>query len=666
MKIITGFFTFVLTLLSAIYIVLFTQVGNNFLKPYIESAIQKQTHLPSRVQKFSLRFDSLEILLFLNKNNSFSLNANFSLSSQSFNAAYRVKFNDLATLSPITKQELQGELHTQGTIVGAIDSFDVDGVSNVASSKSKYHLMLEDFVPSSIVATVSNLDLAELLYITKNKAYMNADLNLNINFKDIRTHKLDGVVKLTTDKGFFNTKVMREDFNITIPNQTVFALGVDAILSGDDIDYTYILNSNLAKISSKGKVTPEPFSINATFGMYVKELALLKPMSGLDVRGDIKLKGSVEGNENKLIVDAKTDFAKSKTTLQLILANFKLKSLNADVKGLKIQKALYMLKLPHYSDGSMNVKAMISDANLKHLRGKIRTTIKQGEIDTKYLSKEFAFNSAMPSTHYSMIAWTKLHDDFADTKIDINSNLVDINTEHLRYNLSDSSLVSDYIVKIKDLQKLYFLTSRNLKGKILAKGKVKKSQDLDFTMNSKLAGGDINVHLHNDDLKAKFYALESLEILDILKYPQLFTSKIDGVLEYNLAHSKGDFRAKLSEGRFKQNQPFDLTKKYAHIDLYKENFSGDLDAKINASKILASLFLKSNVSSIKSKNAKINTKENSIDATVDISANNNPIKVKLQGDINAPKVTISADELIKREATKAITKEVNKFLKNFF
>ena len=146
----------------------------------------------------------------------------------------------------------------------------------------------------------------------------------------------------------------------------------------------------------------------------------------------------------------------------------------------------------------------------------------------------------------------------------------------------------------------------------------------------------------------------------------MFKSSLDGKLDYNLLKESGVFIGKLRDGKFTQNKVLDLTKQYAHTDLYKETFKGDVNAKINKEHILASLDLVSNTSSIKTTDTKLNSKTQQIDSKIEILANKNPITVTLKGDVNSPKVGIKADDLMKKEATKAVKKEVNKLLKRFF
>ncbi|MDQ7068608.1 MAG: hypothetical protein Q9M40_11885 [Sulfurimonas sp.] len=160
--------------------------------------------------------------------------------------------------------------------------------------------------------------------------------------------------------------------------------------------------------------------------------------------------------------------------------------------------------------------------------------------------------------------------------------------------------------------------------------------------------------------------LKTLEILDMLIYPKIFKSSLNGTMDYNIAKEKGVMKARLSDGKFTKNSVLDLVKKYGKTDMYKEIFKGDLNADINRENMLVSMNLKSNRSSIVTKNTRLNSKTKNINSKIDINANGNPLVITLKGDVNSPDVGIDAQKLIEKEAVKAVTKEINKFLKGFF
>ena len=645
------------TLVAFVYLMAFTAFGNGLVKPMIEKKIQAETKLESRLHTFSLSMSDFEILLELNKNNTVLMKGNYSLFARAFDIAYRVDFKELQTLQPLTKTQLQSSFATDGTVVGDMAFMEVDGKSDVAKSETTYHVELSELEATSIIAKVQNADLQSLLYLSGQKEYASARVNLDVNFKNITPHELDGNILLTTKDATLNSKVMKKDFNITIP-ATAFSMNLEAVLAGESADFTYMLNSNLAKISSSGRVTPEPLMLDVKYGVDIKELALLKPMTNIDLRGPLRLSGSAKGDKKSLVVQGSSDVASSESTFSAILKEFEPRSARVDIKNMQLQKVLYMLKQPHYSDGLLWLSADIKDARADSLSGELKTSIKNGLLNSKFLTKEYAFKSPMPTTSYTLQMQTHIEKNLAKTEANLLSNLLNIDVKEAKLQLDDASLESDYLARVHDLDKLYFLTQKNIKGPLIVNGELVKAKDLDVSAYSNIAGGKLVAKLHNDDLNVNINSMQTVEILDILSYKKIFKATIDGVFKYNLALKRGDFQGELTDGKFTQNEVLDLAKQYANADLYKETFVGDVDAKIAAEHIVASLDLKSNNSFLTTKDTKLNSKTQQIDSKIDISANKNPFSVRLTGDANRPKVTIDANELIK--------KEVNKFLKGLF
>jgi hypothetical protein len=661
MKYIGWLFGVLLFFVGIIYTLLFTSFGNGIVKPLIETEIQKQTHLPSHLTQFSLGLSAMDIVLEINPHNTITLKGNYSLFSQSLDLNYDIGLRELATLEPLTKKKLNDSFLSNGKVVGDMKFLTISGKSDVAKSNTTYKVELSDLNPTSIIANVSNLDLASLLHIIDEKKYADAAVDLSVNFRNIRIHHLDGEILLLTKEGILNSHVMKKDFQITIP-KTRFSMNLDAKLKGDDINYRYLLKSNLAKISSSGKVQPDPLHVALKYGLNVQELAVLKPITNADIRGALRLSGEVKGSKEKMVVSGRSDIADSKTTFEALLKAFKPKSLKANIKDLKLQKLLYMIKQPHYADALFDLDVDITNADMKNLQGVVNSRIKKGLLDSKYLTKAYKFTAMMPKTKFHATTFSVLQKNNIDTKADIVSTLADLNVKKAHFDMKDSSIKSDYKVKVHNLDNLYFVTGRHLKGSIIANGELNKAKDLDFTMHSNVAGGKVDAKLHNDDFHADINKLHTLDILDMLIYPKIFKSDIDAKMDYNLVAQKGTFKGLLSKGTFTKNKVLDLTKQYAHIDLYKELFKGDVNAKINKENILASMDLKSNKSSIKTKDTYLNSKTKRIKSVIEISANGNPLIVKLSGNIDKPKVKVDANKILKKEASKALKKELKKHL----
>lgn len=661
------------TVIIGIYVIAFTPLGNSILKPVIEAKIKEQTLLESKLNVFSLSMSELEIVLEINKNNIISLKGDYSLLSQSFDINYKVKLGDLKSLKSLSGVELRKAFDTNGKAKGDKAFITIDGISDVASSDTTYHVELMELNPTSIIAKVKNLKLVELLEIGARKPYASADVNLDVNFKNIKPHALDGEIVLRTKDAKINTKVMKNDFNITIPS-TDFVMNLDAKLKGDDVDYNYELVSKLFKVTSSGKVIPTPLKTDIKYALDIKELALLKPVTGADVRGSFRLNGTVKGTKANLVVDGRSDVASSNTKFEAILKEFAPVSLKASMKNLKLERVLYMIKQPHYAYGIFSLDVDIPDARSGKLNGKVLSSIKNGLLDSKYITKAYEFKTQMPKTNFNMTTNTTLNGDIVDSKVDLVSTLANIEIKRARLNLKNNIINSDYKATVPNLDKLYFASQQHMKGSISVYGELNKGDDLDLSIFSNVAGGKIEAKLHNDDFHADITAIQTLDALHILIYPEIFKASLDAKLDYNLATKKGKFDGNLIDGKFTKNQMFSLVKEYAKVDMYVETFKGDVHADINKENILASMDLKSNTSSIKTKNTKLNTKTKIIDSKIDIVANKNPVSVTLKGKTSSPRVSVGVEELIKKEVGKAIEKEVGKaieeevgkLLKSFF
>ncbi|MDQ7044314.1 MAG: hypothetical protein Q9M32_00165 [Sulfurimonas sp.] len=658
MKVLAWLVGVLAVIVGGVYFIAFTPSGNSILKPIIEEKINEATELDTKLNTFALNTSEFEIFLELDAENTIHAKGTYALLSQAFDAAYNVKLEKLQNLTKLTKTELLGAFRTNGTAVGDIAYMEIDGVSDVGLSDTTYHVELTDLNPTSIIAKIKNADLESLLELGGQKAYAKAKLDVDINFKNIKVHELDGDISLATRDGILNTKLLNKDLELNIP-KTNFAMNLDAVLKGDDINYTYVLNSNLAKVTSDGKVVPAPLNVDIKYALNIAELAVLKPITNADVRGAFKLNGTVKGSKEKMTVNGFSDLASSDTTFTAILKDFKASSLEAQMKNLHLAKVLHMAKQPHYADGIFDLDIAMSNLEAGQLKGTVKSNIKNGLLDVKFISKMQKFKTRMPKTTFALSTVTELDADIVDTKAQLNSSLANLDIKQARVNLKDGSIVSDYTTTIPNLDKLYFVIERHLKGSFKATGDFKKKDDnTEVTMHSNVAGGVMDVKMHNDDLSADLKSIQTIDAMKMLLYPPVFKAALNGKLAYNVAQKKGKFQGSLVDGGFEKNMAFTMMKQYAQIDLYKENFKGDVSADINKELVLASFDLKSNRSSIKTVNTKINSDTNIIYSKIEIVADKNPLTVVLSGNKSAPKIMIDAKSLMQGQATKEISKQL--------
>jgi len=658
---------------ATLYILAFTKAGNGLVKPFIEDIIREQTKLQSSLQEFSLGISDFEIVLELNEKNIIRAKGVYSLFSRSFEVSYGIDLKELQSLNSLTGRELRGSFETSGSIRGDMAFMKIEGKSSIAKSTTSYRLELTELSPTSIIANIKGAQLASLLYMGVQNPYATAEIDVDINFRDITPNKMDGEVSLKSKEGRIDPKYMLSDFNVTIP-KTSFSMDLDAKLKGDDVEYRCDLLSNLFKINSSGLIAVQPLNTDLTYSLNIEELEVLKPITKADIRGVLKLSGEIKGGKERLVVTGISDIASSDTVFEAVFRDLVPASLKAKVVDLDIAKLLYMIKQPHYSDGLLSLEADINDARADSLSGKVDTRVTKGLLDSKYLSKTYEFASPMPKTTFGLVSTTLLRGGIADTKAEFTSNIADLEMKSAKFTLKNGSLKSDYKLSVPDLDALFFVTKHHIRGSLAANGNISKAKDLDVTFSSNVAGGKIEAKLHNDELHADISSVDAKKVLYMLMYPQIAQAMLNAKLDYNLAQSKGSMKAQVSDAVFAKNQTFDLIKQYTKIDMYREHFNGNTDAKIDKENILASIDLRSKEASIKTMATKLNTKTNMIDTDITIRAKKNEISARLVGDVNAPKIIVDLEKLMKSEAGKAIEekvdkviqKEINKLFKKLF
>lgn len=654
-----------ITLLGLIYIVAFTGFGNALVKPFIEQKIREQTKLDATLSVFRVDMSSFDILLTFDRPNTITLKGEYSLFSQTFNVDYNVALNYLESLEPLTQTPLKGEFRTDGKVTGDLKQIAIQGRSDVASGQTNYTVELEDFTPTIVLATFKGVQIEKVLAMLSQPDYASSKLDAAISFTSLDPQNLQGSAKIILSEGKINTQTMQKFYNVTLP-KTSFHSTTNVELQGENVDYLTALRSNLANIDSGGRIVPKTLGMDLTYSLNISELAVLQPITQTPLRGALSLSGDVKGDKTNLIVRGTSDMAASATEFEARLKEFAPASLKASIKNLQLARLLYMVEQPHYTDGLFSAAINITDATMGKLKGEITTQITQGVLDSAYLSKTYAFASPMPKTAFSAKTHTTLQGDNVLSKIDFDSDLAALSVQKAHCNIKDATLHSDYTLKVPDLGKLFFITDRRLKGSIAANGELKKAKDLELTIFSNIAEGAIAAKLFNDDFHADIKGVQTLKVLEMLLYPEIFKSSLHATLDYNIAAQKGKFEGKLSNGMFTQNQIFDLVKKFAKTDMYKENFKGDVRASIDKEHIVASLDLASNTSAIKTKDTKLNSKTKQIDSTLTVVFNGNPVTATLTGDVNAPKVSIDLQKFMESKAGEKVQKEVNRLFKKLF
>ena len=418
------------------------------------------------------------------------------------------------------------------------------------------------------------------------------------------------------------------------------------------------------RIGAKGTMNLAKRSVDALYDVDIKELANLQKLIGQKLNGPFKTHGTIKGDERSMSIDGVSDVAGSATDYHLKLRDFEPENLVANIAHLHIDKLLHMIDRPIYAQGLVDVDANIASIDLEKLKGNVVTKISKGLVHPIPIQKDF--NLSIPS---NLTFHGDIHTRLAQTKavstVDFVTSIATLSSKSLTYDIAQRSLTTDYDLHVPNLDDLYFVTNQHMKGAITFTGDVKADKKgFGATAHSDTLGGAIDAKIANNKVDVQVKNIQTVALTDMLLYPHIFDSKANMTLGYDTLVKRGNLHAELLNGQILPNKMTFLLQQMANFDITREVYERTtLDTRIDDKTLLSDLHMKSRLTELKSKDARIDLKRQTIDATIDTKIKKSFIPIVIKGPLKDPKIKIDAKDLMKAKATQELEKRLPDNLK---
>jgi len=606
-----------LIILLSVYTLLFTSLGNNLLKPYLEAKINESSPVSLELSEFILRMDSLRILLVLDEKNTLLAKGDISIFDQSFDIDYEVALNELSTLRELAGKDISGSLLTQGKVQGDMDLFTIKGDSNVAKSDTKYTIVIQDLEVNKAAVKLTNARLQNLLKIAGEKDYANGNLDLHVQLHDLRPKQMKGSVSLNVKEAELNAKVLKKEFGLSL-SRTALTSDLKATLEGEDIKYIFSLQSELVTLFSKGNLQADKKSINSNYKIDIKELALLKSITKTAIRGPFATQGEIQGDEKALFIKGKSDLAKSKTSYNVELKDLKPSRVIVNIKDASLEKLLYMAGEKSYAQAILNADIQLNNLDPSKLDGDTTIKLSKGKVNQKVMLKSFQVK--LPQTTFNLDAKTQLKADNVNYKLSLNSNLAKITSiGDLKPNTLETK--ASYDVNIKELALLKPITDSALRGPLATSGKINgDKREMILKGNSNLAQSKTSYALVLKDLspssaKLSMKEAELSKLLYFSGQPDYAEGKLNLEADMsNLSSLAGKVTIDINKGLLHKTP----IKKHFDINLPYTKFSLISRADIQENKLTAKSTLTSNLAILKMKKTSYDIETSMYDTDYDL------------------------------------------------
>lgn len=654
----------ILALFVLIFCVLFTPPGNALLKPIIQGQIDKYAPIKLDLEKFSLGISSVELKIAHNDAIIITLGGDFSLFSQTLDLALKVDARDIAVLGELVDTPLQGSFVINTTAKGSLEYLEVNTTSDIAKSFTDIRVTLQDFTPTAILANIKDAQIKEFLAMAGIKPYASGSLSLEADIKGDKDMNFNGNALLQIAQGLVDSTLIKKDFDIDVP-KTTFVTTLNALFDMDKLNHDFSFNGNIGNIHSSGQTLLKTLSTNTSYAVDLSDLSAFTPLVGMPIRGSFNTKGEVKGGMESLEIKGSSNIASSNTSYEALLKNLAPDTIKAQVSNLKLDTLLWMIYMPRYADMRLNLNAVVSELD-KGLSSKADLTL-TGTTNNAVMKKEFDLD--MPNTKFNLTSGVVLKQGIGEANSKLDSDIANLNLAKTQINLKDSSFVVPYVATIPNLKKLKFLTGMELAGDFKAQGTAKLKDTLYADFSTQSLGGSIDAKLDNNKLIASLKDVNTLKLFSIAQLKPVFSSNMNGDFNYDTLTEKGTLKAVLSNGKLMPNEITQLAEKYLKTDITKEAYEdAGLNATIDKKLITTDIGLKSNNTAIYAQGASIDTEKGKINADIKFQIKDKYIYLKARDNLASPSLSIDASDLIKAEASKALSKgaeqAIDKYIKD--
>jgi hypothetical protein len=643
MKYFLIFLAFLSSLMIFGFFVLFTQSGNNALKPYLENYIAKQLQQDAQIEAFTLKTSFIDMEVIVNKNSKFIVNGDFDILKKSFMLDYIVNAEDLKT--PYVN--IQEALHVKGKIEGNIDKFSLKGSGSVFRSQVSFVTSIVDKNIRGVKLNAKNIKIEDILTFLKKPIYSRGMIDVVADVKSTETNNYAGNSDITIHYGTLNNPLLEKDFGVKLPTMVTYRGTIKSKIYADKVYAITEIFSNVAKIETKKtefNLTNKVFY--SDYLVHIPNLSLLQK----DIQGEIELSGNVQ-KDSDFSLDVNSNTLDG--TLKAIVFNDTMK---VNLQKMSLAKITTMLKQPNYSDGKLTATLDMQNIKSQEEEGRLTLHVEEGALHVNELTQ----TEKKETVKYKLSLASDIKKETVTTTADLDADILDLKLRKTNLNLNTNYLEGLYSLHVKDLNNLYMFTNRAMKGELQVDGNyayVEKKIQLDgasdfLDAKTTFTLDDNVLHVNSDDLSI-------VKITDMLYYPKVFDSFSTLEADYNLTSEVGVVSINALNGKLMKSELTDLVQAVSGFDLSTEIYKDSLfRGVVNKNKVDFSLLMNGLESYFKIPDGYVDLGTNKIKSDFDIKIKNKDLQGSIKGSLEKPIVELSGSEYIKQKLDKAIDKNV--------
>ena len=202
--IILSILLFVLLTVTGLSLFLFSQTGNEMLKPYVKEKLEEKIGMPVEIQTFTLKAGVSSLDFVINEQAFVKVVAQYSLWDRSFEGRYQLKSDTFAYKELVLK-----ETDLKGNFKGVSKDIYVEGKGSALDAKIDYRLRVIDHAAQKIILHIKGADLSDLLRLYGHPALAEGKIDVEVNMPDIGEDTASGYGQIVLHKAHFNRQLLK-------------------------------------------------------------------------------------------------------------------------------------------------------------------------------------------------------------------------------------------------------------------------------------------------------------------------------------------------------------------------------------------------------------------------------------------------------------------------
>jgi|GEM_PF-2737769 len=648
---------------------LFSPFGNVYIRDFLLSHLESQTHFKWEAKSFKITPSHLsleatahngQLELFLESDYSLflrNLKGKFLLNSKGFSTKIANK-----TLYFSDNSWIEGEFS------GEFAHYKLQAQSNLLDSQSDLISYWSYLELQGLNLHTKNASLAALFALFHQAPYGDGILSLelkldktrdtlssssifqNIGGEDLKNNLYNGTINVNLEGGELEAKEFLSHFDLAIP-PTRFMGELQGEIQHNTLKHYLKMHSSVGDFTLKGTSNLITLATNTEFHLNFQNLSPFSPFFGIPLGGALSTNGIAKGDIKNMLISGAMTLEQSPLDFRLNLQNLKVNTFKITSQNLEASALFALFNQPAFLHGVLNL-----DLDLRDFASGISGIVSMQSQNLLINSPLIEMHTfiGFPAIVFQMESKVELAQGKGIINYSLISNSADLKSQEGKISLQPLTFEIPQEITLKKLQNFSYRNKSLLKGTLNAQG-VATNESLNLkgeivaNEDSKHQGDSFSFALSKTGLNLQLNHLSDTQFYTIFpKIPHYFKGITNLNFKENFADKTRQINLDILNARFQNTALLRNLNQATQRNLAHNTWNGFIRNQLfSDNQLHSAVFLqsKNDTKNPKSQNLKIqspkivtNLNKMNLEGNLLIQHHQNTKKLRLYGNIYQPKI----------------------------